>query len=78
MDMKYKSLEITVAFDAGGNMTGITLSGSLYLVMTVEGQETSMDMTIEMVSDILETGDSVTVTLPDDLDDYIEMDTTLS
>lgn len=74
MELQFNSLVVTVDYDTDGNTAGMTMLGDISYSITSEGQLVSLEVTIDMVSTILETGDSVTVTLPDDLDDYEELD----
>jgi hypothetical protein len=70
--IEYRSAEVTVDFDANGNMRDIKTVIGMSMEMTVEGQTVTAEAVVDMTATIVATGSAVSVTLPSDLDTYVE------
>jgi hypothetical protein len=71
-----RSLSTVFHFDTEGILKSIDTSADLSMQILSDGQTISMDMSVQSTSTILEFGNTVTVTLPNDLDTYTELDLT--
>jgi hypothetical protein len=76
ISIQCQSLSTAVHFDADGVLQSVDVSADLSIQILSNGQTISMDMSVQSTSTILEIGNSVTVTLPDDLDEYVELSLT--
>ena len=68
---KISSVEQIIAFDSNGKFKSEMLSANMTAEIDNNGETLQVAMEISVSSNIVKTGDSVTVTLPTDLNDYV-------
>lgn len=69
-NIEFKSLKIAMYFDKTGKLISTESTGDICIEQIISGKTVKMEISIESSMTVVNTGDSVTVTLPADLDGY--------
>lgn len=72
--IKLNSLKLTAAYSAEGGLKSQSIDADITATID-DGETYEMGMIINSTANIIKTGDSVTITLPTDLDSYTDLET---